>query len=153
MFYNSIPAVHLHSCWQSRSCTTGEGMCQKKTIRHAPFISCLFLIDDSAVKGELFQNLRSHRAPTYNSSEDATMRILLLKRFLSNFQTSIKQFLELTKCSNHAKSYDFRYFTYHFSWEQHLLLTLNLHYSFSFWPRNTVLLSLKPLLNPTLIWY
>lgn len=140
---NSTPVGHLHSCWQEQQLYHWPKDQPKENHQEYTF-HFLFTLNrwihcsgGSSPECEIKQSSCVHltRGCYYK-------KITLLKRFLSNFQTSTRLFSELIKCSIHANSYEFRYFTY-FSWEHQLPLTLNLHHCLSFCPRNVPLPALK----------
>lgn len=110
----------------SKTCTTGYKISQEKNIRNVPFISCLQM--NTLCRGTLPESEIS-KAPVHISSY--CEMIMLLKKFLSYFQTSTRLFSKLIKCRNHASSYGFRYFTCHFSQEHHLLFPPHLHHFLS----------------------
>lgn len=120
-----------------------EKMSQKKTIGNARFNSCLLLIEEHTVKGgtfpesEIKQSFCAHllRGCYYK-------KIMLLKRFLSYFQTSTRLFSELIKCSNHANSYELRYLSFPLRTPPGFESKFT-SFSLSFCPRNAPLLSFK----------
>lgn len=122
----------------NKTCTTGYKISQERNTRNVPFIPCLQM--NTLCRGTLPESEIS-KAPVHISSY--CVMIKLLKKFLSYFQTSTRLFLKLIKCRNHASSYGFRYFIYHFNQEHHLLFTLHLHNFLSFCLRNSPSPSLK----------
>lgn len=123
----------------SKTCATGYKISQERNTRNVPFTSCLQM---NSLCGGTLPESEISKAPVHTSSH--CEMIMLLKKFLSYFQTSTRLFLKLFKCRNHASTYRFRYFFfYHFSQEHHRLFSLHLHHFLSFCLRNSPFLSLK----------
>lgn len=88
-----------------KTCATGYKISQERNTRNVPFTSCLQM---NSLCGGTLPESEISKAPVHTSSH--CEMIMLLKKFLSYFQTSTRLFLKLFKCRNHASTYRFRYF-------------------------------------------
>lgn len=107
---NSTPIGHLHPCWQQQSLYHWVQDQPREKHQECAFHS--LFTDEYTVQGTLPESEIS-KAPVHISSY--CQMSMLLKKFLSYFQTLTRLVLKLIKSINHASSNGFRCFTYRFT--------------------------------------
>lgn len=130
----------------SKTWTTGYKISQERNTRYVPFIPCLQM--NALCRGTLPESEIS-KAPVHTSSH--CEMIVLLKKFLSYFQTSTRLFSKLIKCRNHASTYRFRYFFFIISVKNTTCFSLYTYIIFSHSAQETVpFFSFKAFTEPLL---